>query len=68
MSGKMNWRKAWLHGRATVDAKDDQKDEAARWLALHGRVSKEKKPGMGTSPYRMQRTIINGVASEWEPY
>jgi hypothetical protein len=45
MTGKMNWRKAHLHGRPTLDHRHegDQPDRAARWLAAVARNQAQRR-------------------------
>jgi hypothetical protein len=45
MSGRMNWRKAHLHGRPTLDFRreHDVPDGAARWLAAVERRQAQRR-------------------------
>jgi hypothetical protein len=45
MSGRMDWRKARLHGRATLDWRREleMQDRAAKWLAAVERNQQEPR-------------------------
>jgi hypothetical protein len=45
MSGRMDWRKAQLYGRRTLDHRyeNDEPDRASRWIAAVERRQRERR-------------------------
>jgi hypothetical protein len=58
MTGRMNWRKAHLHGRATLDFRReyDTPDRADRWLRVVERRLAQRR--------QRERRSVNSVSSE----
>jgi hypothetical protein len=58
MTGKMNWRRAHLHGRPTLDYRyeHDIPDRAARWLAA---VDRRERRSFGVTRARL---VMSDVA------